>query len=208
MVPDEPAAASAPAEEPAASAPSEETGAKTTVDLTYYWVAVRPLEDPDEVRIVDCDGAFLTDASHAFRAEVNMERTARARLDSGETITFNDVGGCFRRINSKQFPWGVGVSNGSQPYALEPFRSIAVDQNRFTLGKWYYAQELDGVSMPAPAAQRHDGCVRAVDTGSAIRGKHVDFFVGDKSAHDSLASGALAGVKTVTLQESERCAGR
>lgn len=200
LVPPEPPAA-AESEAAATADPVVESAPGTSVELTFYWVAVRPEGDPDEVRILDCEGHLLTHASNSFRAEVNMERTARARLDSGELVTFNDAGGCYRRINAKQYPWGMGVSKGSEPYALHPFRSIAVDPKRFTFGKWYYAAELDGVMMPAPSKQRHDGCVRAVDEGKAIVGDHVDFFVGDKRAYPSLAS-----ITRVTLQESTRCA--
>jgi len=186
-------------ESEATTAVGSEDAPATEVDLTFYWVAVRPAGDPDEVSILDCDGRLLTRASNEFRAEVSMERTARARLDSGELITFNDVGGCYRRIDSKKYPWGIGVDS----LALQPFRSIAVDPKHFTIGRWYYAKQLDGVMMPAPAPQRHDGCVRAVDEGSAIRGRHVDFFVGDKRAY-----GALAGISSITLQESARCAAK
>jgi 3D (Asp-Asp-Asp) domain-containing protein len=80
-----------------------------------------------------------------------------------------------------------------------PFRSIAVDPTVFPLGRWYFVPELVGVTLPPLAASNpasgaskpaassepvrvHDGCVRADDIGSAVRGEMVDLFVGPRSA--------------------------
>jgi 3D (Asp-Asp-Asp) domain-containing protein len=173
--------------DPAASpdgAPELQTPAHVAA-VTYYWVAERPADDPDELSILDCDGAVLTRASKEFEAEVEMQRTARAISPAGKRITFNDVGGCFRTLTS-QYPWGIGVTSPTEgPYALVPFRSIAVDPSLFTLGKWYFVRELVGKTTPRPSVFIHDGCVRAVDVGGAIKGDHIDFFVGNQSARAS-----------------------
>jgi 3D (Asp-Asp-Asp) domain-containing protein len=184
-------------------APSPEasrTPAGKSVELTYYWVAERPAGDPDDVRINDCDGALLTWASHDFHAAVEMERTARATSPSGAKITFNDVGGCFRVLDAK-YPWGIGVTSKTEgAYPLVPFRSIAVDPTVFVIGRWYYVPELAGKKTPSPSVFTHDGCVRAVDVGGAIKGAHIDFFVGDESARASFELDA------VTLEEAgTRC---
>ena len=84
------------------------------------------------------------------------------------------------------------------------FRSIAVDPSVLKLGKWYYIKELDGVTMPSPASGLlHDGCVRAMDVGGAINGKHIDFFVGYYSAYQSLIDGTstMGGRESITLYD-------
>ncbi len=206
VLPDPPSSASSSAG-PSESAPPPESEpaaapapAGKSVELTYYWVAERPEGDPDHVRINDCDGALLTWASKEFHAAVEMERTARAISPSGKKITFNDVGGCFRVLDAK-YPWGIGVTSKTEgPYALVPFRSIAVDPTVFVIGRWYYVPELVGKTTPSPSVFTHDGCVRAVDVGGAIKGAHIDFFLGDATARPSFK------LNTVTLEEAgTRC---
>lgn len=201
VLPDAPsssAAASAPAETPPSEAPP--AAASKKVELTYYWVAERPAGDPDEVAIKDCDGALLTMASTEFHAAVEMERTARATSPSGKRITFNDVGGCFRVLDAK-YPWGIGVTSKTEgAFPLIPHRSIAVDPTVFVIGRWYYVPELAGKSTPSPSVFTHDGCVRAVDVGGAIKGSHIDFFVGTEAARASFK------MTTVTMEEAAgRC---
>jgi 3D (Asp-Asp-Asp) domain-containing protein len=102
-------------------------------------------------------------------------------------------------------PWGVGVQNR----ALVPFRSVAVDKNVVAYGSSLYIEALDGVKMPGEAPWggfTHDGCVSADDTGSAIIGKHLDFFSARKA--DYLALNGVLGVSHVTVREGgERCSG-
>jgi 3D (Asp-Asp-Asp) domain-containing protein len=184
------AASTAPSEEatapPPAGVPAAEKPAQVAA-VTYYWVAERPEGDPDELSILDCDGALLTRASKEFHAEVEMQRTARAISPAGKRIIFNDVGGCFRTLDAK-YPWGVGLTSATEgAYALVPFRSIAVDPSIFTIGKWYFLPELVGKKTPSPSVFVHDGCVRAVDVGGAIKGNHIDFFVGNESARAGFA---------------------
>ena len=87
-------------------------------------------------------------------------------------------------------------------FQLRPFRSIAVDRNVLTIGKWYYIKELDGARMPYPASTMvHDGCVRAVDVGPAIQGRHIDFFSAYYSAYVSLIQGSttMGGKEQISL---------
>ena len=198
--PSGPATAEAPPAQPAPADPSPPAIASKKAEVTYYYVAERPEGDPDHVAIKDCDGALLTMASKTFHAAVEMERTARATSPTGKRITFNDVGGCFRVLDAK-YPWGIGVTSKTEgAYPLIPFRSIAVDPAVFTLGKWYFVRELVGKKTPSPSVFTHDGCVRAVDVGSAIKGAHIDFFTGNAAARASFT------MENVTVEDAAgRC---
>jgi hypothetical protein len=49
----------------------------------------------------------------------------------------------------------------------------------------------------------HDGCVRAMDVGPAINGKHIDVFVGDDSAYQASIDGSttMCGLESVTVYD-------
>jgi len=175
----------------------------TTFDLTYYVIALRPKDDANSYTLRDCNGNFLTYASSAFRDDAIMQGTARFTTSSGESKTINAGSGCWVTLPYSQ-RWGLGVTNPatSKPFELRPFRSIAVDRNVLTVGKWYYIKQLDGVQMPYPASTMiHDGCVRAVDVGPAIQGNHIDFYAAYRSAYEKLIGGTstMGGRETVTL---------
>ena len=183
----------------------------TTFDFTYYVVSMRPARDPNETAIYDCDGAFLTNASNAWLDDATTQGTARFTGDDGVAHTINTGSGCWVTLPYSA-RWGLGVENQAtgQPYSLRPFRSIAVDPDELTVGAWYYVKELDGVTMPSPAAGVvHDGCVRAVDVGPAINGRHIDFFSGYLSAYNALSKGSstLGGKEQITLYGgADKCA--
>jgi 3D (Asp-Asp-Asp) domain-containing protein len=175
----------------------------TTFDLTYYVISLRPSTDRNEVTIRDCQGNFLTYASRAWRDDAVMQGTARFKTSSGVTKTINAGQGCWITLPYEQ-RWGLGVTNPAtnNSFNLRPFRSIAVDRNVLTIGKWYYIKELDGVQMPYPASTMvHDGCVRAVDVGPAIQGRHIDFFSGYYSAYEKLIQGTstMGGKEQISL---------
>lgn len=185
------------------------TTSGTSFKFTYYWIAQRPKSDPNQVTLRDCDGRFLSYASYAWRDQVRMEMTGRFTKSDGTKVTFNDWGGCWKKLGS-DYNWGAGVwnTNTNSAYKLRPFRSIAVDPAVLKVGKWYYVKELDGVQMPYPVSTlKHNGCVRAVDTGWSFSGRHIDFYAGLKSAYTNLSGGALAGKYSVTVYDgSVKCA--
>jgi 3D (Asp-Asp-Asp) domain-containing protein len=82
---------------------------------------------------------------------------------------------CFNQVDSGEFRWG----RGARQTTLVPGRSVAVDPALVHLGTVLYLEELDGVVLPGET-EPHDGCVRADDTGGAIRGSHFDFFAGTR----------------------------
>jgi 3D (Asp-Asp-Asp) domain-containing protein len=83
-------------------------------------------------------------------------------------------------------PFGLGDTSA---FRLVPFRSIAVDRSTQVFrqkadGKLrkvvIYVPGLRGVKITTPdgVAREHDGYLFAADTGGAIKGNHIDFFLG------------------------------
>ena len=193
----------------ASSAISSTVGTK--FQLTYYVVSQRPSNDPAEVDLYDCDGNWLTGASQSWSDDADMQGTAMFKGSNGSMQTINTSTGCWLTLPYSQ-RWGLGVENPAtgNAFELRPFRSIAVDPSVLKVGKWYYVKELDGVKLPSPAAgTTHDGCVRAMDVGPAINGRHIDFFSGYYSAYTSLINGSstLGGKDSITLYDgASKCA--
>jgi 3D (Asp-Asp-Asp) domain-containing protein len=119
--------------------------------------------------------------SHHFQKSAAMQGSAK--LCDGRVVGVQKVNPLCFVVVGAEFPWGITASG--RP--ATPFRSIAIDPKTFTMGRWYYVPELDGLELPSPAAgKKHDGCVRADDVGGAVKGDLVDFFVGEHSAVDAL----------------------
>ncbi|TMJ20503.1 MAG: hypothetical protein E6G92_12425 [Alphaproteobacteria bacterium] len=79
-------------------------------------------------------------------------------------------------------PYGLGARSS---YRLVPYRSIAIDLAAaapLRLGQVIFIPRLRGarITMPDGRIASHDGYVMAVDTGGAIKGRHIDFFEGPR----------------------------
>jgi 3D (Asp-Asp-Asp) domain-containing protein len=79
----------------------------------------------------------------------------------------------------------------------DPFRTIATDTAYIPSGSWCYIAELYGVVLPDGST--HDGWVQANDVGGAIKGAHIDLFVG----HESNKGKNLGGMPS--LSSGYRC---
>jgi len=90
----------------------------------------------------------------------------------GHNIGYNK----FRVANG---PFGDGVRN----YVLVPFRTIAVDPDRVPYGSVFFIPEARGQTIPLPDGRtaEHDGYFFAADTGRAIRGNHIDVYLGTET---------------------------
>jgi 3D (Asp-Asp-Asp) domain-containing protein len=171
--------------------------------LTYYYVtdeADYSGDDDTNLYMPGCD--LLSVVPAAFSRSVAIEGTGR--LDDGRVINYTGscncpTSPCYKAVDAAH-PWGSGAGNR----ALKPFRSVAIDRDVLTIGRKYYVEELDGVTMPGPDGFVHDGCVSADDTGGGIDGKHIDFFSALKEYYRTL-DGQLR-LSTVTLHEGgARC---
>jgi len=78
----------------------------------------------------------------------------------------------FHKDGSK---YGIGVKN----WPITPFKSIAVDPRFIPYGSTLFIPALKGIKYKLEGEWLvHDGIVKAQDTGGAIKGNHIDFFVG------------------------------
>jgi 3D (Asp-Asp-Asp) domain-containing protein len=191
-------------EVPAATGePGPELG---SFELTYYWVTEESsFGGADTTKLYDDDCNVLTSVPAGFANAIKLEGTGR--LTDGRVLNYSGACGCatspcYFEVDDAH-PWGVGVQNR----ALTPFRSVAVDKNVVAYGTKLYIEKLDGVKMPGEAPWggfTHDGCVSADDTGSAIIGKHLDFFSARKA--DYLSLNGVLGVSHVTVRAGgDRC---
>lgn len=80
------------------------------------------------------------------------------------------------RFKVSKAPYGNGVGG----HQLVPFRSIAVDPSQIAIGSLLYIPQARGTAITLPSGQQlvHDGYFYAVDVGNAIRGNHIDTFIG------------------------------
>jgi len=79
--------------------------------------------------------------------------------------------------------WGMGAWGGS----AIPFRTIAVDKRVIPLGSVVYIPNMKGKKFTLENGDvvTHDGFFFAGDTGSGVKGSHLDIFVGNlSSAHE------------------------
>lgn len=183
--------------------PGESLG---SFELTYYWVAYEGDHGGGAATdLFDPDCAVLATVSSDFADAIALEGTGRlidGRLLNVAGACDCDSSPCFIEADADH-PWGYGV----QDRALVPFRSLAVDRDVIEYGTGLYLPALDGRTMPGEAPWgdfRHDGCAVAADTGGAIVGMHIDFFVGIRDAYLEL-DGELGLSETEVVDGGERC---
>ena len=149
--------------------------------VTYYWVAEED-ERYDALErsepLLDRQGRVLARVSRAFRQAIELEGTGRLR-DGRVLNVAGRVAGELRFVEILE-PYGLGVE--SRP--LEPFISVAADLSALGVGDRLRIEEFAGFLRPD--GRVHDGMFRVDDTGSAIRGKRIDVFIGDRVHLESM----------------------
>jgi 3D (Asp-Asp-Asp) domain-containing protein len=155
--------------------------------LTYYWMAKeRDSASERDVQLYTKKCEPLAMVSKSFATRLTREGTGK--LLDGRTINVSgeckcDYSPCFFIVDRKR-RWGVGVYE--RP--LSPFRSVAVDPTRVSIGTILYLPELDGLTMPGRQPWGgfvHDGCVVADDTGGKVTGNQIDLFMAHKPHYRS-----------------------
>jgi 3D (Asp-Asp-Asp) domain-containing protein len=177
--------------------------------LRFYWLAMETsfadahLDGEPVQDIYTRDGFYFGTFPESFVDALRMEGSGL--LADGRVVNFDGrchygVGTCFEQLDPDTHPYG----RGARRRPLEPFRSVAVDPRVIDIGEPLYIPELDGVLLPDGTF--HDGCVRADDTGSAIKRRKIDFFVMSFENFRFLLA-ALWGAGAITPHvESPRCA--
>lgn len=158
--------------------------------VTYYW-AVDETEFPTNrsLPIYLADGQLLGRFSSAFVKAFRVE--AAACLKDGRRISY------MRCANRAQV---VDQFLGYGGHKLTELRSIAVDPRLIPLGSVVYIPQAENVSIDG---QTLGGVFYAHDVGSAIKGKHIDIFVGRKQNMDAFTSagmGSSSGVDVYILE--------
>jgi len=158
--------------------------------VTYYW-AVDEAEYPTSRSspIYLADGQLLGRFSTAFVKAFRVE--AAACLKDGRRISY------MKHANRAQV---VNQFLGYGGHKLTELRSIAVDPRLIPLGSVVYIPQAENVSIDG---QTLGGVFYAHDVGTAIKGKHIDIFVGQKHNMDAFTSagmGSASGVDVYILE--------
>jgi 3D (Asp-Asp-Asp) domain-containing protein len=172
--------------------------------LRFYWMAEQESHQSeyDEVDVYTRDGFFFGVFPSRFISALKMEGSGV--LADGRVVNYHGrcgygEGTCFEELDNEAYPYGRGA--GARP--LIPFKSVAVDPSIIPIGETLYIPELDGLLLPD--GNIHDGCVRADDTGGAIKQRKMDFFVLSQ-ANFRYLNQALHGDAWITPQiEHPRC---
>jgi len=158
--------------------------------VTYYW-AVEEAEYPTSRSspIYLADGQLLGRFSSAFVKAFRVE--AAACLKDGRRISY------LKRANRAKV---VDQFLGCGGHTLTELKSIAVDPRLIPLGSVVYIPQAENVSIDG---QTLGGVFYAHDVGSAVKGKHIDIFVGRKANMDAFTSagmGSSSGVDVYILE--------
>ena len=85
---------------------------------------------------------------------------------------------------------------GCGGHTLTAMKSIAVDPRIIPLGSVVYIPQAEGVTVDG---QVLNGVFYAHDVGSAIKGKHIDVFVGRKQNMDAFSSAGMGSSSSVDV---------
>jgi len=116
--------------------------------------------------------AYQPVLDYAKRDGFSHVEYAGIRLNAAGQV---DAAVVFENIPASDVGKGYGMEHG---YPKVPWYSCAADPRYFSFGEIIYVPELAGMALPDGSA--HTGNLLVNDTGSAIQGLHVDWFVGDE----------------------------
>ena len=93
---------------------------------------------------------------------------------------------------------------GVKNYKITAFKTIAVDQNTIPYGSKVFIPSFKGVKYldDDGSYKTHDGVVYALDTGGAIKGNQIDFYVG--KARGGISSAAVKVKPFVTVKSTPK----
>ena len=154
--------------------------------VTYYW-AVEEAEYPTSRSspLYLADGQLLGRFSSAFVKAFRIE--AAACLKDGRRISY------LKRAKRAKV---VDQFLGCGGYTLAELKSIAVDPRLIPLGSVVYIPQAENVTVDGRTL---GGVFYAHDIGSAIKGKHIDIFVGRKQNMDAFSSAGMGGTSGVDV---------
>lgn len=167
-------------------------GAKLTLWATYYYLP-QLINGSGTYALRDMQGKPLGPVlSHRGWCDSAMEGSVRVLFDNGEAHTYNYAGtSSGNTVDCKKFfrhdvsrskfkmargPYGDGIRN----YILSPYRTIATDSSVIAPGTVIFIPKARGTVIVTDEGREivHDGYFFAGDRGGAIKGTHIDVFIG------------------------------
>ena len=120
------------------------------------------------LNVLDAEGPRQLNCKRYFKKKLASKKGYKREVRGIEKSRFF--------IAAKKAKYGHGQGN----WHLSPLRTIAVDPTKIPLGSLVYIPALKGLKgvLPGGAKIVHDGYVFAGDTGSGIKGNHIDIFQG------------------------------
>jgi 3D (Asp-Asp-Asp) domain-containing protein len=154
--------------------------------ITFYW-AVDESEYPQSKssRLYLADGQLLGAFSQAFVRAFKVE--AAAVLRDGRLISY------LKRANRVEV---VDRFLGSGGHRLTELRSVAVDPRIVPIGSRLYIPQADNVTVDG---RTMNGVFYANDVGSAVRGKHIDIFIGRRQNMDAFSAAGMRSSGSVDV---------
>jgi 3D (Asp-Asp-Asp) domain-containing protein len=184
---------------PSEQNPPEQQPIESTKDYrnTYYYLI---LEDkyagqPKTEKIYDMNDKVLVMVSPKYKTDLTMEGSGK--LIDGRVLNWAGKKDGTHRFRFTKNSWGDGV--GTCP--LVPFKTIAVDPKKISLGTLVRIKE--SIGMKLPSGEIHDGYWRADDIGGAIKEDRIDIFIGQKSWEQTLAKHGITHLKPLTVEVIE-----
>jgi 3D (Asp-Asp-Asp) domain-containing protein len=185
-------------------------GQPGTYKMTFYWLAYESeyASEPADVEIYTKDGFLIGRFPRVFVFELKLEGTGVLR--DGRVLNYDrpcpfGIGTCFKELDRRDHP----VGKGAQQRALVPYRSVAIDPRFVPLGTPLYVPELRGMPIltqdPSQPEERHDGCVRADDTGGGIKRRELDLFVSSYAQYRATEAWLLGSQRITPMVEEPRC---
>lgn len=111
-----------------------------------------------------------TDARTGFRQGRPFWRAGSYWRNDDGNVTFPlESGGWFDGVGERFYPMRGARFCPGNSRGLVPYRSVAVDPKLIPLGSWVYIEAYRG-------AGSDDGWFYAMDTGGAIKGRHIDVY--------------------------------
>lgn len=152
---------------------------------TFYWVVEEGDYPSGGNALYDTEGRLVGRFSRRFIRDFKIE--AAARLNDGRCISY--LKGANRVVVSDSF-MGYGG------YKLSELKSIAVDPRIIPLGARVYIPQAEKVVVNG---KRLSGILHAHDIGSAVKGKHIDLFVGSRNNIDAFKSAGMRSLGSVDI---------
>ncbi len=195
-----------------------------TIDLWATWYYVPTVESiPDGIPLLDEKEeptGFCLDSCKWCDAVI--EGTVLFKTDSGDVVlnyagrsdsVLFDCRKCsglenysgYEKSGKVLFKESSGFGEGVNGYNLVPYRTIATDPEVIPFGTVVYIPEAKGTKfMRDEVSFVHDGYFFAGDTGSAIKGNHIDIFVGTdiKSPFDFVKSSSSGLFRVFIIDDS------